>query len=342
MKRFLFILSILIVAAVGAWISVLRQGPGDIERSDVQPWPKALAILPPAVAAPGILAGEILFEDGTACEEALVELIQDGRVHWAWTGPAGDFRLEGLVPAEQQELIVLVAGHRPAPYVVQLHSDRPTVASWTLGPAIEPLPVLPEVTWGDLQGQLIGGLPLFLGERSLAGFEVWIVPKEGTDPMLALGERRIPVGIRGNFVVPGLLAGGYVARVLPEWAHGGSWPILGETPFQFEAPAQGQDRVTLSIPMVEGALHGQLRDERGESVVGAMLVLSQAGSRIWPPLQSDLDGLFQFKSLPPGDYVLELVVGETRLEQELNITPGVTKEINFGLIPRVESVDSNP
>lgn len=286
--------------------------------------------------APGSVRGTLLLEDGSPCEEGLIELLQHGRVHWTWTDEAGRFQLNDLEPSEQQDLIVLVEGHLPETFTIAIPGNLPSEVTWTLAPRLKPLPTLPPITWGNLKGQLLRGMPGARGDRSLSDFEVWLVPQEGADPMLALGERRIPVFMDGTFSVESLLAGDYFARALPSWAHGGSWPILGQVSFHFD-PAD--DAGTLSIPMVEGQLGGTLVETSGSPLAGALLILrNTAGDRIWPPQKSDAAGTFRVSDLPPGDYILELIAGVTRAEREVVVRAGSFELVRFGLVA-VSEVD---
>ncbi len=346
MRPFLLVLAILCLAALGIWTSLLRKGPGVVEAPEIAPWPKALGSMGVPNVAPGTLQGQILYADGaTPCAEALVELVQGDRVRWAWTDNSGKFTIDDLHLATKQELVVLVAEHMPHPFQVVIDGVAPTQVNWILDQPVEPIEPLPEVTWGNLRGSLLRGMPGALGNGSTEGFEVWLVPKPGSDPLLALGERRAHVQADGLFEVKGLINGSYLARALPSWAHGGSWPVLGEAHLDF---ADGTEPDLLSIPLKEGMVTGSLRDGDGLPVLGALLILRSlpndqqpgAAVRVWPPVRSAADGSFTLVDLPPGHYEIELVAGEAREKRRIEVRAGSLETVGFGLIsPRSKGAD---
>lgn len=343
MKRSLLVLSILCFAALGIWASLLRKGPGVVAAPQIAPWPKALDSMGMPNVAPGALSGLVLYADGaTPCAEALVELVQGGRVRWAWTDRDGKFSIKGLQESTEQNLVVLVAEHMPHPFQVAIDGVTPTQVIWTLNKPVEAFDPLPEVSWGTLRGSLQRGMPGAQGNGSTEGFEVWLVPKVGSAPLLALGERRAHVQADGQFTINQLLNGTYTAQVLPSWAHGGSWPILGEAKLDF---SDGKELDLLKIPLVEGMITGSLRDQDGLPISGALLVLRSLGSdqlprtaaRVWPPVRSEDDGSFTLVDLPPGTYEVELVAGEAREKQQVQVRAGSLGVVDFGLVsPRSE------
>ena len=130
--------------------------------------------------------------------------------------------------------------------------------------------------------------------------------------------------------------------MLPSWAHGGSWPILGEAKLDF---SDGKELDLLKIPLVEGMITGSLRDQDGLPISGALLVLRSLGSdqlprtaaRVWPPVRSEDDGSFTLVDLPPGTYEVELVAGEAREKQQVQVRAGSLGVVDFGLVsPRSE------
>ncbi|MFT4708933.1 MAG: hypothetical protein ACI8Q9_000049 [Planctomycetota bacterium] len=348
MKRSPIVLALVIFVLLGTWVSLVRKGPGVVEAPEIAPWPRALGSMGAPNVAPGVLNGRILYGDGTTpCAEALVELVQGGRVRWAWTDKAGKFSLNGLQVTPKQPLVVLLAEHMPQHFQVAIDGVNPTQVTWTLGQPVEPINPLPEVSWGNLAGSLMRGMPGAWGNGSTEGFEVWLLPEPGSDPLLALGERRAAVQADGSFSIRGLLNGVYTARILPNWAHGGSWPILGEASLDF---SDGRPPIPLEIPLVEGMVGGSLVDQGGLPISGALLMLRSSpndqtlrqSARVWPPVRSGTDGSFVLVDLPPGDYEIELVAGDARLLRRVSVRAGSLETVGFGLIsPRTQATEKD-
>nr|MBC8451183.1 hypothetical protein [Planctomycetota bacterium] len=187
------------------------------------------------------------------------------------------------------------------------------------------LEALPELTSGDSTGRVVRGM------GPTEGLEVWLTPPPGTDPLGGQVERRATVDASGSFSVPGLTAGVYRASILPGWARGGSWPILGEGALPFEP---GSSLPTPRLSTSEGVLTGRVFDDHGQPLAGAMLLVRSATEpgRLWPPVQSDLGGFCRVADLPPGVYHLELVSGQARQELEVRVEADAEAVARFDLL----------
>ena len=82
----------------------------------------------------------------------------------------------------------------------------------------------------------------------------------------------------------------YQVELLPPWARGGSWPVLARS--SFVAVEGSANEIALS-PRV-GALAGELLEEGGEPLVGALIELTSLEAadpvgkpELWPPEVSD-------------------------------------------------------
>jgi hypothetical protein len=326
MKRTLPILAVLTLLFAGGWVWALRQGPGKLELPPLAPWPKALAAAPaPEVGV--ALSGVLRHADGTPAADALIQVTTPAGTRWDWTSGSGAFTLTAL-PADPEiraelEFGALALEHMPATF--RLESPPTARVTWILPPPTRDLEAMPALVIGDFHGSLTRAL------GPTEGLEVWLVPPPGIDPLTGQIERRATVATDGSFAFPSLTAGVYQARILPAWARGGSWPILGTGALPFD-PKSNQPVPRLAT--LEGRITGRVFDDHGEPLAGAMLLVSPSESdqQVWPPAQSGPAGFFQVDDLPPGLYHLELVSGKAHQELEVRVSEGGVTEARFNLV----------
>lgn len=324
MKRILTVFSVLVLCSVGLFVWALRQGPGPLELTPMAPWPKALAAAPQEVVGVS-LTGTLRHADGTPAAGALVQVTLSDSTRWDWTDGSGHFSLTRL-PRDPQErrglsFVALALEHMPATF--QLEGVGVEGVEWTLPPATAELEAMPKLVYGDFTGQLnrAGASP--------EGLEVWLVPPPGTDPLSGQIPRRTTVVADGSYTFANLTAGIYQARVLPAWARGGSWPILGTGALPFD-PSSNQPVPRLTT--LEGRILGRVT-KGGQPLAGALLIATSPGesNHIWPPATSDPTGFFQIPDLVPGLYNLELVSGAAHQELELRVAAGQEAQARFEL-----------
>ena len=244
-------------------------------------------------------------------------------MRWAWTDEDGAFRLEGLVDPSTASFVVLAADHMPARFTAEASAEP---VAWTLPEATTSLEPLPELDLGDLEGRVRrdGG--------ETGGLEVLLVPilgpeeREGTahtpGDVLALmagrTTRRAQVDADGRYRVPALAAGSYEVQVLPEWARGGTWPVLGSGVLEH---APGAGRTSFPVVVDDARLSGRVLDPEGRPLEGALVRATQE-RRAWPPVRSVADGSFTLGDLEPGTYRVEALAGTAAVVLELTLGPG--------------------
>lgn len=341
MRHLLLLLSVLVLAFLAAWASVLRQGPGDIEMYEPRPWPKALEALA-AQPAGASIGGRIQRADRAPAAEALVQTTiatddEGGRaVRWAWTDSLGRFHLDGLTSGQPLVLVVLAADHMPATFDVELGPGVPVDdLVWTLPDPIAEVEALPALEFGDLEGRVRRPL----GERGTAGLEVLLRPLEvslspdGDDEAMAYLagriERRATVDASGSYTVPALAAGFYEVLVLPDWARGGTWPVLGRGAFDH---APGSRQPQFPVVLEDAVVSGIVTDAGGQPVVGALL-LATRDDRVWPPVQSGEGGRFELVDLDAGPLHVEVLAGSEGVELDLTLGGGEERDLAVTLAP---------
>ena len=330
MKHLPPVLSVLVLAALVAWGVALRRGPGAIELFRPDPWPKDLPR--PVAPDPGAtLTGSVRTADDQPASEALVQtrVTRAGethpRVRWAWTDAAGRFELTGLGEPGPRTLVVLAADHMPARFEAEVPGEAPP---FVLTEALGPLELLPELDLGDLDGRL--RLPTDGPE--LGPLEVLLVPVLDADERAGTADtpgdvgallagrvpRRAPVAPDGSWTLAELAAGFYEVQVLPAWASGGTWPVLGRGVLEHDP---GGGRPTFPVPVEPAGLDGALTGADGAPLVGALVEVRQ-DARAWPATTSDTEGRYAVGHLEPGTYAVRALAGDVEATAEVTVAAG--------------------
>ena len=284
--------------------------------------PSAPVELDPLVlpGGPHAVSGTVTTGDGAPAEGVLVELTQAGEPRWAYSDRAGRFELTGLAPGEVSVALV-VLGRPPVRHTVMLPADD---VHWTLPEPYAPIEELPPVERAALYGKLSSPLG-----RAPEGYELVLEPTAARAPLSGVVPRRVRIISDGLFTLTDLALGEYRAFVVPLWAEGGSWPRLSERTYEHIASA-----ADLQIVLDSGGAVGRLVTDTGAPLEGALVNLWDADrpERVWSPQRSGVGGTFEFVDLPPGEYVVDLRAGDTRVESRVRIRARQVETVEFGPI----------
>lgn len=337
MKHLPLALAVLVIALVALWAWDLSRGPGALDLRPQPAWPEALAAWEPE-EGPGRLTGRLLTAAGAPSADALVQVEAPGGPLWTRTDTLGRFALDGLPEANGAPLgvTVLAFEHLPARFELEPLAAPAWDVEWRLDPPPGELPALPPLEVEDFLGRI---------ERprgDTQGLEVRLLPPPGTDMLTGAVERRARVDADGTFRVPSLAAGVYQAQVLPAWASGGTWPVIG-TGVVSVAPRSSMPAPP-PLQVTEAQVFGTVRTPDGLPLVGAMVVLRDmsAPGRLCPPLATDAVGSFSFAGLPAGSYTLDVVSGLARHSQALELAKDADAvvDITLDLAPGVGPLSS--
>lgn len=322
MQRALLAFSVLVIAAFGWWAWALTAGPdveGFVPAAD---WPEPLEPWQPAVHT-GVLAGRIEAADGAPVALALVQVAGDDGLFWTRTSALGRFELDAL-PALEGPALATVLAYEHLPQRFEFSADARDVV-WRLDPPPGEVEALPELVTRDFVGRVERA------EGAPAGFEVWITPPPGTDLLTGQVERRAVVAADGTYSFVNLAAGVYQAQLLPPWARGGTWPIVGTGAIAVESSQALAQPPPIAVR--EGGLAGVVRDADGEPLVGAMVIVQAADdpNRLCPPQATDAEGGFALDALPAGRFVVDIVSGAHRVTRELDVALGATTQADVQL-----------
>lgn len=327
MKHVPLALACLVIGVFSYCTWDLSRGPGPLPIEPLPKWPDALPAWTPRESGP-ILEGTLQLASGEPAINALVQVDRPGGLSWTRTSALGRFALKDMpTDASVWDVTVLAFNHMPTRFQTEAGT---ALVAWTLPEPPAQLEALPPLNTADFVGHVVRpNAP----EASLAGLEVWIVPPPGTDILTGQIERRAPVADDGSFRFADLAAGVYQAQILPAWARGGAWPILGNGPLSI-APGSTLPQPP-ALVVREGALAGVVYDQENEPIHGAMVIVQQASdlNHVLPPQATDADGRFAFDGLPADEYRIEVVSGDGRRSETLTIVVGETTQRDFTLNP---------
>jgi hypothetical protein len=267
------------------------------------------------------IMGRVVDFEANPIAEALVMVHVGGELTWDYSDEQGYFTIPRLAPGPRD--ITVVARKYAAKLLPNLTASPEIVID--MGESVGAPPSLPAIGQSDLAGKVS---PAIAG-RGLLGYEVQMIPLARPETIGAPTPARTSVAADRTFKFPGLLHGEYRLVVLPPFARAGSWPNLVDS--GQKTLVHGPVLKQLEIQLGAGEIAGRLTDHEGEFVAGALIMVepSDDPGRPWPPVQSDDAGGFRVEHLPPGHYRLQVIAGEARLEEIIEVLSGVTSEVDL-------------
>ncbi len=272
-----------------------------------------------------VLAGQILDVHSSPAPNALVEFIQLGEPHWAFTDASGFFELDGLFPGDLRVTLVQ-PNTPPTRFEVTLPTER---VVWTLPAEYADTESLPESTRSALFGRVTSPLG-----ASVDDFQLVLQPTDRNPALSVAVLRRVRLGSGGVFAIADLAVGHYRAYVLPAWAEGGTWPQLVAVDYEHISSAP-----ELNLELESGELEGTLLLANDETpLTSAQLLIWDAedADRLWEPVLTDESGYFRISDLPSGQYIIELRAGGTRQKELVSIAAKTRALVDFGPIQLAE------
>ena len=314
------------------------------EKMDVTDFPE----LPPPVLFGEIeppegffpLEGQVLRAAGLPAPDVKVVLVSEALgtgearpLPLTFTDAEGRFRLEDLLDGDY-EAILFAANHPSHRTVVHIPRREPVL--WTLPAPREPLPVLPDMARGPLEGRLSPPVGFERRFSPVVGYEISFLPAADEDPLSGAVKRTVETDAEGMFVLPDLAEADYEVHVLPPWARGGSWPTLEEPGLRFAHRASPDAAQSLSLRLRSGEITGLIEGQDGRPIEGALVSLhpSEHPDRVWPLATTDTNGYFRIRDLPPQSYLVEVRAGGDRVQRAVTVFVGNRERLELVLDPR--------
>jgi hypothetical protein len=272
------------------------------------------------------LAGRVEADDAASAAGVLVRLTalepgtEERPLSWTVTDAEGRFALEELYAGAYRATLLQV-GREVERFEVRVPLEGEV--RWRVGAPRPELESLPELRRETVAGRAHDGR----GDP-LAGLEVVVRPAASAEPLSGALVRRARTDAEGRFAFDGLVVADHVVELLPEWASGGSWPVLCSIELSASEVSPAQP---LELVFEPAAILGRLRDVHDRPIEGALVQLwpASAPERVWPTVQSDADGVFRLERLPAGTFVLHVRAGRAGLEAELDLAAGEARELDL-------------
>ena len=254
-------------------------------------------------------------------------------LHWAVSDDQGRYEIYGLEALEYRMTLYLAGVPINADYGrIQLSAD--TQRDFHLAPPAPAVETMPDIERADLSGVVRPPAGRQLGAQPLKGYDLVARPLSPIGDLTGAVTRRTSLDASGLFTLRDLACGPYQLELLPPWASGGSWPVVGAMEWDHQAHPLGQD---VLFPMQAGAVTGVVLDPAGRPIVGAVVLLwdEADASHVWPLSQTRADGRVTILDLPAGRYVARVRAGSASSEVSVEVLEGVTSGITFdALQPR--------
>jgi uncharacterized protein (DUF2141 family) len=241
-------------------------------------------------------------------------------------GRDGTFVLRGVSPGRYVALAQTIAAPVPMMNDGNIRVEPPppldgTQRLWASAQVVVDAGTPPPPLTMVLQpGRSIAGQILFEMARPpdlyRARQSVTLVPAPAAQPTTTFGPPpRATIGPDGQFVLSGVIPGRYFLR-----ADGGTMKsaiVDGEDTLDAPLVIDGDrdiTNVTITLTDRKTTLAGRIMDPAGAAASDCTIVIASADRRYWTPAsrriaasRPAIDGRYQFRNLPPGDYLLAAV-----------------------------------
>jgi hypothetical protein len=251
-------------------------------------------------ARDGVFAAFVCDEAGQPVASAVVSVLVGDEVRGELSDDAGRVAMRGL-PRGARQVKVVAMGRDPLQ--VEL-ADDPAEARLVLG-AVAPTPTFA----GTLRGRCLVTIaaPATL---DLRGMELWLEPVAAAHRIDAPLPARASIAAEGALRFEALWPGAYELRLLPEWAAGGTWPVLS-------APKQvaiGAEEAVVALELAAARAEVSVLDLAGRPVSGALVVLRTTGDapRPAPGFATGADGKGRSAWLPRGKWSVSVQAGAAK------------------------------
>lgn len=314
------VIAILLLWLLGLWIHQIVERPGapvDVGAIEAPLTLEQLG-LPTAAQRSGILRGAVLTSNGESASDVLVTLIIDEELFWTHSDALGTFEMRRLPHAGRATLAAVPMAAPGVDLVIELPLTEPLRVE--LPPRFAPTPTLPSI-----RRQVLEGRVTLTDDREARGYELVLVPLEQTNagvrqvPAPGLDgrvERRVEIDRDGRFRIDDLTLGSYQARVLPPWARGANWPVLGTATITHDGR-----RGTALVEVRGGAIEGRILDAAGAPIPGAVVLAASPSdpALMLPSIATDEEGRFAFEDVPEGSLRLRVRAGDRSSERTVRV-----------------------
>lgn len=329
----LFCLMVFAILGLGYY----QEHVGRIAPQSEFPFPEVSALELDHLDVPGgdlTLRGQIFDFEGRMAPGVQISLLRvqpleagAEPLHWALSDAQGRYEIYGL-EALEYKITLYIAGVPISSDYGYLSMDEDAQRDFHLAPPASPVEVMPDVERADLSGSVRLPSGRQLSEHPLKGYDLVARPLSPIEDLSGAVTRRTSLDANGLFSLRDLACGPYQLELLPPWASGGSWPVVGTLEWEHQGGELARD---VLFPMQAGAVTGVVLDPEGRPIVGAVVLLWDAAdpARVWPLSQTRADGRVTILDLPAGRYVARVRAGSASSEVTLEVLEGVTSGITF-------------
>jgi len=280
------------------------------------------------------LSGRVLDSDGQPLPGVQISLrpldptpASAEPLHWTLSAEDGSYELHGLNSAKYIYSLYL-AGFPIEEAAQPVHPPVEGHFDFHMGPAKPPVEAIPEVVRAGLLGSVRLPAGQLLKDHPLEGFEVIARPLSPNEAMTGAVTRRTKLDATGLFEFDDLVLGPYRLEVLPSWACGGSWPVLGSMDWTHATGEGAQDPF---LELRSGSVTGVILDQDAQPVVDAVVMLwpAEQPGHTWPVATSDSAGRVEVGDLPAGEYVVRVRAGRAASEVQVFVQEGISSGLTL-------------